>query len=157
MTMSLAVEWRYPSEAAEREARPRPREAAERPRRGEAERRRTRLVFACFSCVAAFVCGLLLLSVFLHVMVVQDEVRTRELERRIELERRRQESLRVEIASLEAPRRIERIAVEELKMERVSGAVYLETPAFRAARKDGGRSEGVGEGMVSDASSGGGL
>ena len=153
--MSLALEWKHLEREERREEAPRPRKDAERSRR-PAVRRGPRLVFACFACVAAFVCGLLLLSVFLHVMLVQDEVRTRELEKRIELEKRRQEALRVEIASLEAPSRIEHLAVEELKMEQVAGAEYLETPAFRAARSGGG-AEASGKGMVSDAASQGGL
>lgn len=153
--MSLAMEWRHSHGLEERAREPEPRKAMECPRRAAAQGRRNRVVFACFICVAAFVCGLLLLSVFLHVMVVQDEVKTRDLERRIELEKRDQEALRVEIASLEAPSRIERIAVEELKMVQVAQAEYLETPAFRTARNAG--TEPGGEGMVSDATSGGGM
>ncbi len=154
--MSLALEWRSTADPAPREESPRAR-PAERPRRGAEDGRRVRIVFVCFSCVAAFVCGLLLLSVILHVMVVQNEMRARELEKRIELEKRDQEALRLEIASLEAPARVERIAVEELRMEQVARVEYLETPAFRAARSDGGAPSNGVEGMVSDASSQGGI
>jgi cell division protein FtsB len=102
--------------------------------RKELERaRRSRLVFTAFLAVAILISGLLLLTVFLHVGVAQNEERLREASKEIELERRRQDALRTEIAALESPGRVEKEAVNRLGMVRVDRAEYLQTPAYRAA------------------------
>ncbi len=134
--MSLALEWKCLSDPALGEER---RRLEERRRREEAVRkemeraRRSRLIFTAFLAVALLASGILLLTVVLHVGVVQNEVRLRESQREIELERRRQDALRLEIASLESPGRIEREAVSRLGMVHVERAEYLQTPAYRAA------------------------
>ena len=154
--MSLALEWKgsaYPARGREGRAR----EKEDHRGHGSPERtRRVRLTFICFVCVAAAVSGLLILTICLHVAVVQNEMRVREVERQIDLERRQQEGIRVEIASLESPARIEKIAVEAMKMVQSLQAEYLETPAYQAARQQE-REKRLSheEGMVSDAGPGG--
>jgi cell division protein FtsL len=133
---------------AESEARAR----LERARR----HRRHRLVFFCFVLVAMAVSGLFILSVLLQVMVAQNEMRVREIERQVELERRQQEELRVGIASLESPTRIEKIAAEDLGMEQVTKAEYLKTPAFLEAKARELERLRSGEELVSEAGGGGG-
>ncbi len=118
--------------------------------------RRHRLMFFCFLAVALIVSGLFILSVFLQVAVAQNEIKVRDMERQIELERRHQEEMRVEIASLESPSRIEELAAKDLVMVQVSQAEYLETPAFQAARTLQQEKLKNNEEMVSDASGGGG-
>ena len=99
--MSLALEWKgLPSPSHGGEKRGRQNEVNSR-RKSVAETRRLRLTFICFICVAAFISGLLILTICLHVMVVQNEMKIRDLEEQTELERRQQEAVRVEVASLE--------------------------------------------------------
>ncbi len=134
--MSLALDWKCLSDPALREERQRleRRRSREKAVRKEMERaRRSRLVFSSFLAVALLACGMLLLTVVLHVGVMQNEVRLRESQRQIELERRRQDAVRLEIASLESPGRIEREAALRLGMVRAERAEYLQTPAYRAA------------------------
>jgi cell division protein FtsL len=154
--MSLALEWKGQAHPAHRRGDSRARETEEsRVRKSERERRRMRLTFLCFISVAAFISGLLILIICLHVMVVQNEIQVREVERQIELEKRQHEAMRVEIASLESPARIENMAVEQLKMVQVAQAEYLETTAYQAAKLQ--EQEGVSdkEAVVSDATQGG--
>jgi len=150
--MSLALEWReQQSPVNERERNRVPAAEESRIRKRERERRRMRLTFLCFVSVAAFVSALFILIICLHVVVVQNEIEAREVEKRIELERRQHEAMRLEIASLESPARIEGMAVGQLGMVRVAQAEYLETPSYQAARiqeQQHGSSE---EGMVSEA------
>lgn len=168
--MSLALEWKQEAyrqrEAAGRprggaagEEAPRPRvsaagEEALRARASRARTRRNRLLFACFCTVALAVSGLLVLSVFLQVSVAQNEMKTRRLEREIELEMRNQEAVRAEIAALESPGRIEKLAVETLKMVQVAQMEYLQTPAALAARAEAERNLASEEGILSDATQG---
>lgn len=134
--MSLALEWKCLSDPRLGEER---RRLEERRRREEAVRkeleraRRSRIVFAAFLAVAVATSGILLLTVVLNVCVAQNEVRLRESQREIELERRRQDAVRLEIASLESPARVEKEAVSRLGMVRAAEAEYLQTPAYRAA------------------------
>lgn len=152
--MSLALEWKDTTAPASREKK-RGRDAEELRRRARAaDGRRLRLTFLCFIGVAAFVCALFILTICLHVMVVQNEIRVREVERQIELERRQHEAMRVEIASLESPARIEKLAVERLNMVQVVQAEYLETPAYQAAKLQEEEGQSDKEGMVSDATQG---
>lgn len=160
--MSLAMEWKgthySPARGEDKRGRERERSREKernRERKSAADRRRLRLTFICFICVAAFITGLLILSIFLHVMVVQNEMKIREVEEQTDLERRRQEAIRVEVASLESPARIEQIAVEQLKMVQVALAEYLETPAYQAARAQEQNEIPAGGEMVSDATRGG--
>lgn len=153
--MSLALEWKgiAAREGCEREAgETRKAAAAVRDRQRS---RRTRLVFTCFLAVAVAVSGLLIFSVCLHVSVVQNEMKIREIERQIELERRLQESLRAEIATLESPARVEDIAVNVMHMVQATLAEYLETPAYQAARDRESEPFSEEEAMVSDAERGG--
>jgi len=152
--MSLALEWKgLPAPPHGGEKRGREKEAGRR-RKSAAEMRRLRLTFTCFLCVAVFISGLLILTIFLHVMVVQNEMKIRELEEETELQRRHQEAVRVEVASLESPARIERAAVEQLGMVQVTLAEYLETPAYQAARSQENEGLYSKEEMVSDAEQG---
>lgn len=144
--MSLALEWKSLSSPDLREEKRRQEEKRRREilRRKQMEKaRRSRLVFSAFLVVACVMSGILLLSICMHVAVVQNEVRMREAQRQIELERRRQDALRLEIASLESPARIEKEAARKLGMIPVERAEYLETPAFQAARQGG--QEGIAE------------
>ena len=153
--MSLALEWKDPANPVRREES-RGRDAEELRRRAcAADGRKLRLTFLCFIGVAAFVCGLFILIICLHVMVVQNEIQVREVERQIEQERRQHEAMRVEIASLESPARIEKMAVEQLRMVQVTQAEYLETPAYQAAKLQEQERLSNKEGMVSDATQGG--
>lgn len=158
--MSLALQWKeqtYPDRV--REERPGHGSGAARDgKRGsvsERERRRMRLVFLCFLGVVLFVCALFILTICLHVVVVQNEMRAREIEEQIEFERRQHEAMRVEIASLESPSRIESMAVEKLKMVQFTQAEYLETRSYQAAKTQGQKRPSSEEGMVSDATQGG--
>jgi cell division protein FtsL len=140
--MSLAAEWKgAPGQPEEDPGRPR----RDLRRRGNeshapAERknaqasRRRKLLFICFISVAALVCGILILCVFLHVMVAQNEVKLRQVQQQIDVEKRQQEAAKIDIAALESPARIEKIAVEKLQMIRVPWAAYVETEAYKAAR-----------------------
>ncbi len=138
--MSLALDWKsisYPGYREDARRREEMRQA-EKWRRKQAEKaRRMRLLFFSFLVVTLLVSGILLLSIWLHVTVVQCEVRMREVERQIELERRSQDAARTEISSLESPGRIEKLAVEDLHMVPATQADYLETEAFKAARESG--------------------
>ena len=154
--MSLALEWRegeYP--AGGRGRAPAPARQQPRPRGQARARRRQRLVFLCFVGVAAFVSALFMLIICLQVMVAQNEMRARETERLIDLERRQHEAIRLEIASLESPSRIEELALGQLGMVRASCAEYLETPSYEAARAQEGRLSAGEEGMVSEATQSG--
>jgi cell division protein FtsL len=70
------------------------------------------------------------------------------------LERRQQEDVRVEIASLESPMRIEKIAADELKMNQVTQAEYLMTPGFIEANTPVADEMSSEEAMVSEATQG---
>ncbi|MBN2025394.1 MAG: hypothetical protein JW854_01340 [Actinobacteria bacterium] len=153
--MSLALEWKGKEYTAREEKHRGRMEQAARARKCAEDRRRMRLVFICFICVAAFVSGLFILSICLHVVVVQNEIKVREVEEQIKLERRQQEAMRVEIASLESPARIESIAVEKLMMVQVTQTEYLETPAYRFAQQQQMEKSAGEEGMVSEATQGG--
>jgi len=87
--------------------------------------------------VAAVVGSVSLASICLHVAVVQNEVRMREVQKELEQERRIQERLRAEISSLESPSRLEKAAVEQLNMVQASRAEYLETRAPGLAGPNG--------------------
>lgn len=156
--MSLALEWKNLSSPSYREEirRREERRQAEHLRRKQKQKaRRTRLLFFSFLAVALIMCGILLLSICLHVMVVQNEISLRETERQIELERRKQDVARTEISSLESPARIEKEAVEELRMVQASAADYLETAAYRFAREGGGEGMPEAQAMAGDAVQGG--
>ena len=153
--MSLALEWKS-REYTAREDKDRGRmEQMAQARKCAEDRRRMRLVFICFICVAAFVSGLFILSICLHVMVVQNEMKVRGVEEQIDLERRQQEAIRIEVASLESPSRIESIAVEKLMMVQTTQTEYLETPAYRTAQQQEAEGLASEEGMVSEATQGG--
>ena len=156
--MSLALEWKQEAYGrGEAPGLPRgdaAREEALRARASRARTRRHRLIFSCFCAVALAVSGLLIISVFLQVSVAQNELRTRELEREIELEMRRQEEVRAQIAALESPGRIEKLAVEELKMVQVAQMEYLKTPASLAEDAEEERNLTDEEGILSDAAQG---
>jgi cell division protein FtsL len=144
-----------PERKPARERRP-PRRVEETHHRREKVQgsRKARLVFTCFAAIAAGVCAILIFSVFLHVSVVQNEVKAEEVRDLVELERRQQEQLRVEIAALESPARIEEIAAEIMGMVQSLQAEYVETPAYQAAKIKG--QEGFAEEeVVSDAANGG--
>jgi cell division protein FtsB len=151
--MSLALEWKehsYP--ARERVDSGACRSEELRRRKCARESRRMRLTFICFVSVAAFVSGLFILIICLHVMVVQNEMKANEVEKQIELERRQHEAMRVEIASLESPALIESVAVGQLGMVQMAKAEYLETPAYRTAMETRRNEESNnGEGMVTEA------
>ena len=167
--MSLAMEWkgsspvrglrkpvRKPEPQPVRGQRPLHRGEEARPRRIRVQgSRKARLVFTCFTAIAAGVCAILIFSVFLHVSVVQNEVRAEEVRDLIELERRQQEQLRVEIAALESPSRIEEIAAEIMGMVQSLQAEYVETPAYQAAKIKGQDGFAEEEEVVSDAAGGG--
>ncbi|MDY6793664.1 MAG: hypothetical protein SWK76_00045 [Actinomycetota bacterium] len=169
--MSLALDWKASSarssileprrrpETRRKETRPRHVEDKQRAAAGEYCRRRNnlehsrriRLMFCCFIAVAAAFSGLLIVSVCLHVSVVQNEMKARETQRLIDLERRRQEELRVEIAAMESPARVEGIATGNLRMVQYTLAEYVETPAYQFAQAKEKVVIGNGEAVVSDA------
>jgi cell division protein FtsL len=140
--MSLAAEWKGAPGRLERD----PSGPLRDPHRRESERRvpaerknaqasrRRKLVFVCFISVAAFICGILILSVFMHVMVAQNEVKLRQVQQQIDGEKRQQEAIKLDIATLESPARIEKIAIEKFQMIRVPLAAYVQTEAYKAAR-----------------------
>ncbi|MGQ9475511.1 MAG: hypothetical protein ACUVRX_04995 [Actinomycetota bacterium] len=134
--MSLALEWKIISDprlGEERRLREERRRREQALRKERERARRSKLLFAAFTVVAGLVSGILLAAIVLHVGVVQNEVRLREARREIELERRRQDALRLEIASLESPGRIEGEAAGRLGMVQMEKVEYLETPAYRVA------------------------
>lgn len=132
--MPLAAEWKKAPAQLHVDPRHETQKRAQKARKSARASMRHRIIFVCFIGIAVMISGLLTFSVFLRVMVAQNEIRAREVERQIELERRQQESLRLEIAGLESPARIERIAVESLRMTRVPWAEYVQTSAYKAAR-----------------------
>ncbi len=150
--MSLALEWKgQEHNTAPQEKRYGRIDAGAREYGCADDQHRMRKVFVCFICVAAFVSGLFMFSICLHVIMVQNEMKVREIEKQIDLERRQQEAMRVEVASLESPARIEKIAVEQLNMVPVTHTEYLETPAYRTAKLQEQERRTSEEGMVSDA------
>jgi len=152
--MSLALEWKEQTYPADGD-RMRNRDAeVMRERKCVKEKRRMRLTFFCFLCVAVFVSGLFILTICLHVVVVQNEIKVHEVEKQIELERRQHEAMRVEIASLESPARIESMALGRLGMVQVTQTEYLETSAYQAAKLQVQEGQSNEEGMVSDATQG---
>ena len=153
--MSLALEWKEQTVRAPADRMQSHTAEVMRERKCANDRRRLRLTFFCFICVAAFVSGLFIITICLHVMVVQNELKVREVEKQIELERRQHEAMRVEIASLESPARIENMAVGQLGMVQVTQTEYLETSAYQAAKLQVQEGQSNGEGMVSDATQGG--
>lgn len=165
--MSLAMEWKGSSPARGlrkpvrkqeqvRGEKPLGRDDAARHKRKRAQSsRKARLIFTCFTAIAAAVCAVLIFSVFLHVSVVQNEVKAEEVKELIELERRQQEQLRVEIAALESPARIEEIAAKIMGMVQSIHAEYVETPAYQAAKIRGQEGFMEEEEVVSDAANGG--
>jgi cell division protein FtsL len=165
--MSLAMEWKgsSPTRGVLEPASRRKTLKDEKPLRREQEAhhrrkrvqssRKARLVFTCFTAIAAAICAILIFSVFLHVSVVQNEVKAQEVEDLIELERRQQEQLRVEIAALESPARIEEIAARIMGMVQSIQAEYVETPAYQAAKIKGQEGFTEEEEVVSDAANGG--
>jgi cell division protein FtsL len=152
--MSLALEWKDPQYPARGEERRGGEVQEVRWRKSVEESRRLRLIFMCFLCVAAFLSGLFILNICLQVIVVQGEIKAREVEKQIELERRLHEGIRLEIASLESPARIEQMAKEHLGMVPVARAEYLETQAYQAAKAEQQDRLSGGEGMVSEATMG---
>ncbi|MBC7248177.1 MAG: hypothetical protein H5T73_10440 [Actinobacteria bacterium] len=156
--MSLAHEWKslsYPEHGEEARRREEKRRAEQLRRKNKERARRMRLLFCSFLAVALLMCGILMLCIFLHVKVAQNEISTREAERQIELERRRQDAARAEISSLESPGRIEREAVEKLHMVQASTADYLETAAYRAAAEKGDGGIPGAHAMAGDTAQGG--
>ncbi|OFW59597.1 MAG: hypothetical protein A2W01_12285 [Candidatus Solincola sediminis] len=132
--MSLAAEWKRAPAQPERTPGQEKERQAQKVRKNAQASRRRKLAFTCFISIAAVVCGILIFSVFLRVMAAQDEVKIREVEKQIELEKRQQESIKLEIAGLESPARIEKIAVDNLQMTRVPWAAYVRTAAYKAQR-----------------------
>jgi len=164
--MSLAMEWKGSSpkrgivkpasrRKTVKDEKPLRREEAHHKRKKVQSSRKARLVFTCFTAIAAAICAILIFSVFLHVSVVQNEVKAQEVEDLIELERRQQEQLRVEIAALESPARIEEIAARIMGMVQSIQAEYVETPAYQAAKIKGQEGFMQEEAVVSDAANGG--
>ncbi len=153
--MSLALEWKQeerPSGSDSGHAREiAAREQAQRARANHRRSLRQRRVFACFVAVCTAVTGLLILSVFLQVSVAQNELKTRELERQIALEARHQEEIRAEIATLESPSRVEKLAVEKLKMVQVAKLEYLEAPSSEMAEAKEAGNLADEEGVLSEA------
>ncbi len=132
--MSLAAEWKRAPGQPERNPHQESERRAQNARKNAQASRRRKLVFVCFITIAAVASGILIFSVFLRVMVAQNEVKVRTLEKQVELEKRQQESIKLEIASLESPARIEKIAMENLQMTRVPWAEYVQTAAYKAER-----------------------
>ena len=167
--MSLAMEWkgssparglrkpvRKPERQPARDQKPLRRVEEAHTRRKKVQgSRKARLIFTCFVAIAAGVCAILIFSIFLHVSVVQNEVKAEEVKDLIELERRQQEKLRVEIAALESPARIEEIAANIMGMVQSLQAEYVETPAYQAAKIKGQDGFAEEEEVVSDAANGG--
>ncbi len=76
----------------------------------------TRKGYACFFLVLTMLFGLLFLVAQLNIAATQKGYRLKSLEQQIEEEKKEQESLRLDVARLESPARIEKIATETLKM-----------------------------------------
>jgi cell division protein FtsL len=159
--MSLAAEWRgAPGQPARQPRRPDLRrkesksQVQKERQRAQASRQR-KLLFTCFISIAALISAILIFSVFLRVMIAQNEVRVREVEKQIELEKRQQEGIKVEIAGLESPSRIEKIAVDKLQMTRVPWAAYVQTPAYKDARSSERQKLSDKEAAAGDATQGG--
>jgi cell division protein FtsL len=132
--MSLAAEWKgspgQPARDAGKEV-DRHKQKARKQARASIRRKR---IFVCLMATAALLAALFIGSVFLRVMTAQNEVRLRDVQAQMDLEKRQQESLRVQIAGLESPARIEKVAVNTLHMVRVPWAVYVQTDAYKSAR-----------------------
>lgn len=91
-----------------------------RGRRDSVEVRRqarvTRKGYASFLAVLMTLFGLLFLVAQLNIAATQRGYRLKATELQIEEEKKEQEALRLEVARLESPARIEKIATETLKM-----------------------------------------
>lgn len=76
----------------------------------------TRKGYVCFFLVLTMLFGLLFLVAQFNIAATQKGYRLKHLEQQIEEEKKEQESLRLDVARLESPARIEKIATETLKM-----------------------------------------
>lgn len=89
-------------------------------RRDKVEVRRqahvTRKGYACFLTVLISLFGLLFLVAQLNIAATQRGYRLKAIERQIEEEEKAQEALKLEVARLESPARIEKIATETMNM-----------------------------------------
>ncbi len=107
-----------PSAHRERSTYPREEqdERALRTGRRVQERVRAKRVFLAFLLVLLALSALLFLIVALNISISQKGYCLRQLEEQIQEERKAQESLRLEVAKLESPARIEKIARNNLGM-----------------------------------------
>jgi cell division protein FtsL len=101
----------------------------------------TRRGYICFFLVLALLFGLLFLVAQLNIAATQKGYRLKSLEQQIEGEKKEQESLRLDVARLESPARIEKIATETLKMVMPvrSELVHVEGVAVDTAAQNGAR------------------
>lgn len=89
----------------------------------------TRKGYACFLAVLVTLFGLLFLVAQLNIAATQQGYRLKAVERQIEEERKEQEALKLEVARLESPARIEKIATETLKMVLPVNSELVRVPA----------------------------
>ncbi len=108
-TLPAEREWRAPAKERERE---RSSQIGVKTQ----GRVRTRRVYLAFLLVLFLLSALLFLVAALNVTISQKGYRLRQLEEEIHREKKAQESLRLEVAKLESPARIERIARQNLGM-----------------------------------------
>lgn len=131
--------------ASSRQARFLEEENRSRQSRREAleEKRRQRVTLrgcACLAAAGALMFGLFFLVAWLNISTTQKGYDCKRLEKGIAEERMRHEELRLEVARLESPARVERIATEQLGMVLPIRSELLRLPAAapEAAAADGG-------------------
>jgi cell division protein FtsB len=82
------------------------------------------VVFACvFGALAS-----LAISIYFRVAITKDSFYNNDLEKKIESEKVVKEKLEATLASLKSPQRIERVAVEELRMVKPTEVSYIVLP-----------------------------
>jgi cell division protein FtsL len=118
----------------------------------------TRRGYICFFLVLALLFGLLFLVAQLNIAATQKGYRLKSLEQQIEEEKKEQESLRLDVARLESPARIEKIATETLKMVMPvrSELVHVESMAVDTAPRTGTRDAGGSLGSAATSNGGSG-
>lgn len=89
------------------------------------ERQRKSLGFGFFLVVCAITAGTGVFIVAQNQLAVSGELKARKLDQSISAETAKQKSLRIELAKLNSPARIARIAQEQLAMGEPAGVIYL--------------------------------
>jgi len=88
-------------------------------------KRRKGLDFGFFILVCVILAGIGVFILVQHQLTVTSELKEQRVEKQIDGEKAKQESLRIKLARLKSPARVSRIAQDELGMVEPGGVIYL--------------------------------